>query len=135
MSTTCTPSPRTDCMSREIRDTGFAAGKTGGAFNKPGTQNSRQALQPGKKATAKAVGFSQPKADFMQPGAGVSQPTAGVSQPSAPGAADPDVIVIGAGAAGMMAAVTAARAGASVTLFERGDREGKKAPDHRQGQM
>ena len=36
------------------------------------------------------------------------------------------VAVIGAGAAGMMAAVTAAEAGASVTLFERNDRVGKK---------
>jgi len=36
------------------------------------------------------------------------------------------VAVIGAGAAGMMAAVTAAEAGANVTLFERNDRVGKK---------
>ena len=36
------------------------------------------------------------------------------------------VAVIGAGAAGMMAAVTAAEAGAAVTLFERNDRVGKK---------
>ena len=36
------------------------------------------------------------------------------------------VAVIGAGAAGMMAAITAAEAGASVTLFERNDRVGKK---------
>lgn len=36
------------------------------------------------------------------------------------------VAVIGAGAAGMMAAVTAAEAGAEVTLFERNDRVGKK---------
>ena len=36
------------------------------------------------------------------------------------------VAVIGAGAAGMMAAVTAAEAGAQVTLFERNDRVGKK---------
>ena len=36
------------------------------------------------------------------------------------------VAVIGAGAAGMMAAVTAAEAGADVTLFERNDRVGKK---------
>ena len=36
------------------------------------------------------------------------------------------VAVIGAGAAGMMAAITAAEAGAAVTLFERNDRVGKK---------
>ena len=36
------------------------------------------------------------------------------------------IAVIGAGAAGMMAAVTAAEAGADVTLFERNDRVGKK---------
>ena len=36
------------------------------------------------------------------------------------------VAVIGAGAAGMMAAVTAAEAGAKVTLYERNDRVGKK---------
>lgn len=36
------------------------------------------------------------------------------------------IAVVGAGAAGMMAALTAARAGAMVTLFERNDREGKK---------
>lgn len=36
------------------------------------------------------------------------------------------VAVIGAGAAGMMAAITAAEAGADVTLFERNDRVGKK---------
>ncbi|MBE6698945.1 MAG: NAD(P)/FAD-dependent oxidoreductase [Ruminococcaceae bacterium] len=36
------------------------------------------------------------------------------------------IAVIGAGAAGMMAAITAAEAGASVTLFERNDRVGKK---------
>ena len=36
------------------------------------------------------------------------------------------VAVIGAGAAGMMAAITAAEAGANVTLFERNDRVGKK---------
>ena len=36
------------------------------------------------------------------------------------------VAVIGGGAAGMMAAIRAARAGASVTLFERNDRLGKK---------
>ena len=36
------------------------------------------------------------------------------------------VAVIGAGAAGMMAAITAAEAGAEVTLFERNDRVGKK---------
>lgn len=36
------------------------------------------------------------------------------------------IAVIGAGAAGMMAAVTAAEAGAEVTLFERNDRVGKK---------
>ena len=34
--------------------------------------------------------------------------------------------IIGGGAAGMMAAITAARQGASVTLFERNDRVGKK---------
>lgn len=36
------------------------------------------------------------------------------------------VAIIGAGAAGMMAAITAAEAGAAVTLFERNDRVGKK---------
>ena len=36
------------------------------------------------------------------------------------------VIVIGGGAAGMMAAVTAARSGADVLLFEKNDRLGKK---------
>lgn len=36
------------------------------------------------------------------------------------------IAVIGAGAAGMMAAITAAEAGAAVTLFERNDRVGKK---------
>lgn len=36
------------------------------------------------------------------------------------------VIVIGGGAAGMMAAITAARAGADVLLFEKNDRLGKK---------
>lgn len=36
------------------------------------------------------------------------------------------VVVVGAGAAGMMAAVTAARLGASVTLLEKNDRPGKK---------
>ena len=36
------------------------------------------------------------------------------------------VAVIGAGASGMMAAITAAEAGAAVTLFERNDRVGKK---------
>ena len=36
------------------------------------------------------------------------------------------VAVIGAGAAGMMAAVTAARLGAKVTVFEKNDRPGKK---------
>ena len=36
------------------------------------------------------------------------------------------IAVIGAGAAGMMAAITAAEAGANVTLFERNDRVGKK---------
>ena len=37
-----------------------------------------------------------------------------------------DVLVIGGGAAGMMAAVAAARAGASVTLLERNEKLGKK---------
>ncbi len=36
------------------------------------------------------------------------------------------VIVVGAGAAGMMAAITAARLGADVTLLEKNDRPGKK---------
>ena len=36
------------------------------------------------------------------------------------------VIVIGGGAAGMMAAITAAECGARVTLYERNDRMGKK---------
>ena len=37
-----------------------------------------------------------------------------------------DVLVIGGGAAGMMAAITAARAGKSVILLEKNDRLGKK---------
>lgn len=36
------------------------------------------------------------------------------------------IAVIGAGASGMMAAITAARQGAEVTLFEKNDRVGKK---------
>lgn len=36
------------------------------------------------------------------------------------------IAVIGGGAAGMMAAITAAKCGADVTIFERGDRLGKK---------
>ena len=36
------------------------------------------------------------------------------------------VIVIGGGAAGMMAAITAARAGAAVTLIERNEKVGRK---------
>ena len=36
------------------------------------------------------------------------------------------IAVIGAGAAGMMAAITAAEAGADVTLFERNDRVGQQ---------
>lgn len=36
------------------------------------------------------------------------------------------VAVIGGGAAGMMAAASAARAGARVTLYERNDRLGRK---------
>ena len=38
----------------------------------------------------------------------------------------PDVLILGAGAAGMMAAVTAAQAGRSVVLLERNDRPGRK---------
>ena len=38
----------------------------------------------------------------------------------------PDVLILGAGAAGMMAAVTAAQAGRSVELLERNDRPGRK---------
>ena len=38
----------------------------------------------------------------------------------------PDVIVVGGGAAGMMAAVTAARLGAAVTLIERNQKVGRK---------
>ncbi len=38
----------------------------------------------------------------------------------------PDVLILGAGAAGMMAAVTAAQAGCSVVLLERNDRPGRK---------
>ena len=37
-----------------------------------------------------------------------------------------DSIIIGAGAAGMMAAITAARAGRKVAVFEKNDRIGKK---------
>ena len=37
-----------------------------------------------------------------------------------------DVIVIGGGPAGMIAAITAARAGKSVILLEKNDRLGKK---------
>ena len=36
------------------------------------------------------------------------------------------VVVIGAGAAGMMAAITAAQSGASVTLIEKNEKTGKK---------
>ena len=36
------------------------------------------------------------------------------------------ICVIGAGASGMMAAITAARAGASVTIYEKNDTVGKK---------
>ncbi len=39
---------------------------------------------------------------------------------------NPRVIVVGGGAAGMMAAITAAESGADVTLLERNDRMGKK---------
>lgn len=38
----------------------------------------------------------------------------------------PDIVVVGGGAAGMMAAVTAARLGASVTLIERNQKVGRK---------
>ena len=37
-----------------------------------------------------------------------------------------DVLVIGGGAAGMMAAISAGRTGASVTLIERNEKLGKK---------
>ena len=37
-----------------------------------------------------------------------------------------EILVIGGGAAGMMAAISAARAGASVTLLERNEKLGKK---------
>ena len=37
-----------------------------------------------------------------------------------------EILVIGGGAAGMMAAITAARAGKSVILLEKNDRLGKK---------
>ena len=40
--------------------------------------------------------------------------------------AEPSVVVIGGGASGLMAAVTAARKGAKVTLLEHNDRLGKK---------
>ena len=36
------------------------------------------------------------------------------------------IIVVGGGAAGMMAAVSAARAGAEVTLLEKNEKTGKK---------
>ena len=38
----------------------------------------------------------------------------------------PNIAIIGAGAAGMMAAVTAARAGANVVILERNERPGRK---------
>ena len=38
----------------------------------------------------------------------------------------PDIVVVGGGAAGMMAAITAARQGASVTLIERNQKVGRK---------
>ena len=37
-----------------------------------------------------------------------------------------DILIIGGGASGMMAAVWAARAGAKVTVYERNNRVGKK---------
>ena len=39
------------------------------------------------------------------------------------------IVVIGAGAAGMMAAITAAQSGASVTLIEKNEKTGKKIRD------
>ena len=39
--------------------------------------------------------------------------------------------IIGGGAAGMMAAVTAARKGTKVTILERNDRIGKKIPKNK----
>ena len=43
-----------------------------------------------------------------------------------------DVVVIGGGAAGMAAALFAARAGASVLLLEKNEKLGKKGLHHRQ---
>lgn len=47
----------------------------------------------------------------------------------------PDCIIIGGGAAGLMAAVTAADCGKSVIIFEKNQRVGKKAPYHGKGSL
>lgn len=45
------------------------------------------------------------------------------------------IAVIGGGASGMMAAVTAAREGAAVFLYEKKGKSGKEAALHRQWEM
>ena len=46
-----------------------------------------------------------------------------------------DVLVIGAGASGMMTAITAARRGLSVTVLEHMDKPGKKILGNRKRKM
>ncbi len=46
-----------------------------------------------------------------------------------------DVLVIGAGASGMMTAITAARRGSSVTVLEHMDKPGKKNSGNRKRKM
>lgn len=45
------------------------------------------------------------------------------------------VFVIGAGASGLIAAITAARNGASVTILEGMEKPGKKTADNREREM